>query len=186
MRIPPVGEDDWDEELRPVLERLGQGPGGVPNVFTTFARHPPLFRRWLGMGDQLLNRSSLPSRTRELVILRTAVLAGSAYEWAQHARIGRSAGLSDEEIARVADGPAHPGWDEPDREVLLAVGELHGGDTLSGATWRRLSGRWDTEQLMDLVMTVGFYTMTAMSLNAFGVPLDPGLDAPPMTARDDS
>ena len=37
-----------------------------------------------------------------------------------------------------------------------------------------LSADLTREQVMDLVMTVGFYTMTAMALNSFGVTLEPG------------
>jgi 4-carboxymuconolactone decarboxylase len=175
QRIPPVAEDDWPEDIRPVLDRMTGEYGARPlNVFTTLANHPRLFRRWRGLGEQLLDHSTLPPRVRELVILRTAALAGSSYEWAHHTVIGRSTGLGDDEIARIREGPAAVGWSDEDRVVLGAVDELHGGNDLSEPTWLALSARWNTQQLMDMVMTVGFYTMTAMSLNAFRVDIDPG------------
>lgn len=170
VRIHPV--DEWPEEARPALERLAGPDGRVPNVFTTLANHPPLFRRWAGLGDQLLNRSSLPARTRELVILRTAHAAGSPYEWAHHAAIGRRVGLSDVEIDRVAAGPDAPDWSDPDRTVLRAVDELHATRVLSDDAWAALSAAFPREQVMELVLTVGFYTMTAMALNSFGVRLE--------------
>jgi 4-carboxymuconolactone decarboxylase len=175
QRIPPVAEDDWPDEIRPALDRLAGERGTRPlNVFTTFANHPRLFRRWLGLGEQLLDHSTLPPRLRELVILRTATLAGSSYEWAHHTVIGRSAGLSDDEIARVREGPDAAGWSDADRVVLRAVDELHGSNDLSEATWAALSAGWHTQQLIELVVTVGFYTMTAMFLNGFRVEIDPG------------
>lgn len=170
-----MAKNDWDEAVRPALARLVADDGRVPNVFATFARHPGLFRRWLALGGHLLHESTLPPRVREMVILRTAALAGSRYEWTHHVIIGRAAGLADDEIARIEKGPDDPGWAEADRAVLRAVDELHRDNNLTDQTWSALAGGWRTEQLMDLVMTVGFYTMTAMSLNAFGVELDPGL-----------
>jgi alkylhydroperoxidase family enzyme len=172
QRIPPVAEDDWHDDIRPALDRLAGDRDRPLNVITTLANHPRLFRRWLGLGEQLVDHSTLPPRLRELVILRTATLADSSYEWAHHEVIGRSAGLSDDEIARVREGPDAAGWSDADRVVLRAVDELHGGHDLSEPTWVALSARWHTQQLMDLVMTVGFYTMTAMSLNAFRVEID--------------
>lgn len=172
VRIHPI--EEWPDEARRDLERVAGADGRVPNVFTTLANHPSLLHGWMGLGSHLLYRSSLPARTRELVILRTADRAGSPYEWAHHTEIGRTAGLTDAEIARVAAGPDAPDWPDEDRTVLRAVDELHATRSLSGPTWSALSATWSTHQLMDLVMTVGFYTMTAMSLNAFGVPLEPG------------
>jgi 4-carboxymuconolactone decarboxylase len=180
-RITPVAQSDVADDVRPVLEQLATGGNRIPNIFTTMARHPHLFRRWLALGDHLLLKSTLPAREREMVILRTATLAGSRYEWAHHVIIGRSTGLSDDEISRIAIGPDDLVWSDNDQIVLRAVDELHSGNDLSEQTWQALAARWGTEQLMDLVMTVGFYTMTAMSLNAFRVEIDPGLDGPPLS-----
>jgi len=182
VRIPPVKEPDWDDDVRSALRRLATGRDRPPNVFTTLANHPRLFRPWLDLGDHVLGQSTLPPRVREMVILRTAALAGSPYEWAHHTVIGRSAGLSDDEIARVESGPDASGWAEDDRDVLRAVDELHKDNDLAEPTWQALAARWNTEQMMDLVMTVGFYTMTAMSLNAFRVEIDPEVNGSSTTS----
>src|SRR4051794_10123568 len=108
-RIPPLADGEGDDEERRLLDGLDFGDP-VPNIFTTFVRHPRLFRRWLGLGQHLLRESTLPARDREIVILRTATLSGSAYEWAQHAVIGQQAGLSKEEVDRIAAGPGASGW----------------------------------------------------------------------------
>jgi AhpD family alkylhydroperoxidase len=176
VRITPV--EEWPEDVRAALERLAGPDGAVPNVFTTLARHPDLFHRWLGLGNHILNASTLPARTREMIILRTAARTDSEYEWAHHAAIGRRAGLTDDEIARIAAGPDAPGWTDPDLPVLRAVDELRATSRVSDATWTDLARTWETEQLMDIVMTAGFYTMTAMALNTFGVAVEPGAEEP--------
>ena len=53
--------------------------------------------------------------------------------------------------------------------MLRAVDEL--GDTcnLSDRTWARLGEHLDERQLMDLVFTIGAYSLLAMALNTFGV-----------------
>jgi alkylhydroperoxidase family enzyme len=168
-RIPPGPPDD------PNL------PEGLPpwNVFTTFARHPKLFRDWLRFGGRLLGRGELPARDRELLILRTAVRCDAPYEWGQHVRIGLESGLEREEVDRVPAGPEAPGWSDHDATLLRAADELHDTSTLSDATWAALAERYDEHQLIETVMLVGHYHMVAFALNAFGVELDEGLEGFP-------
>ena len=120
---------------------------------------------------------------REVVLdkLRTGLLCGSAYEWAQHVQVGRFTGLTDEEIERVKSGPDDPGWNESDRTLLRAVDELHADHVVSDDTWQALGDHAGLDQRgkMDLVITVGHYTMVAMMLKSFGVQLDDGLEPDP-------
>src|SRR4051795_3076860 len=74
-----------------------------PHVFTTLARHRRLFRGWLRFAGRLMPRGTLPRADTELVILRVSVVCGCDYEWGHHERLGRRAGLSAEQIARVGE-----------------------------------------------------------------------------------
>ena len=108
-RIEPLAVEELDDESRAAF---AQRP---LNIFCTLARHPKLLKRWMVFGNHVLNKSSLPPRERELVILRVGWLCQAGYEWGQHVAIGRAAGLGDEEIERIADGPEAAGWSELDR-----------------------------------------------------------------------
>ena len=169
-RIEPLGDGQLDPELR---VRFGDGP--ILNIFRTLAHHPGLAKRWLVFGNHVLAKSTLPARERELLILRIGWLCRSGYEWGQHVVIGRASGLTDEEIARIAQGPDAPGWSAGDRALLRATDELHSDAFVSDATWAELAKVWSTQQLMDLVFTVGQYNLVSMALNSFGVQPEPGL-----------
>ena len=142
------------------------------NVFATIARHPKLLKRWVVFANHVLNGSTLPARERELVILRTGYACRSGYEWAQHAAIGRQAGLTDEEMTRIIDGPDAPGWSTADQLLLRATDELVNDHFVSEPTWSALAEQWNEQQLMDLVFAVGQYTLVSMALNSFGVQLE--------------
>ena len=90
-------------------------------------------------------------------------------------RFGRQVGLTDEEIARIKEGPDAPGWAPFDAALLRAADELHAEAFISDATWAALSERYNTQQLMDVVFAVGQYNMVSMALNTFGVQLDKGV-----------
>ena len=173
--MTPLRADERTDVQRELLERIDiGGTMGEANIFTTLVRAPALFRQWLRFGGALL-RGSLPARDRELLILRTAVNCTAPYEWAQHTRIGALAGLSDEEIERVAAGPAAPGWDDDDRVLLAVADELHATMTLGDELYGALADRYDDAQVIELIMVVGQYHLVAMTLNTLGVPLDEGL-----------
>lgn len=177
-RIDPTIPADWDEETRSIMHGIEGPRDHVLNIFRTLAHHPKLLKRWSVFGNHVLARSTLPARERELIILRTGYLCGSGYEWAQHATIGRQAGLTDAEIERIglgsgeAAGVTVGGWSADDGALLAATDQLVQTKFISEATWAQLGTRWDTQQLMDLVFTVGQYTLVSMALNTFGVQLE--------------
>lgn len=175
-RIQPVDDAARDADVDEVLARVARlDDGGIPNIFTTLARHPKLLKRWMVFGNHVLSKSTLNPRQRELVILRIGWLCRAEYEWGQHVLIGRRAGLSDEEIERVTAGPDAKGWSSLEAALLRAVDELHEDAFVSDSTWGVLSTALDDRQLMDLVFTVGQYNLVSMALNSLGVQLDEGL-----------
>ena len=99
----------------------------------------------------------------------------SGYEWGQHVVIGKRCGMTVAEINACKTGPETPGLAEADRLLLLATDELHTDAHISDSTWAGLAEYFSTQQLMDLVFTVGQYNLVSMALNSFGVQLDEGL-----------
>jgi alkylhydroperoxidase family enzyme len=186
-RIEPLPESKWDPQLADMFGRENDGGlptgGRVLNIFRTLAHHPKLLKRWTVFGNHVLFKSTLPARERELIILRIGWLCRSEYEFGQHTRIGRQAGLTDEEICRIPVGPDAPGWSAADVDLLRATDELHHDSKVSDATWQRLAARWNTQQMLDILFAVGQYTLVSMVLNSAGVQLDPGVEGFPAGAE---
>lgn len=152
---------------------MPHGPNGEElAIFATFAHHPRLLKRWSAFGGLLLAGGTLPGRDRELLILRTASNTGADYEWAQHVRIGREAGLSDAEIEAVADPGIAAEWPPWEATVLAAADQLHDDNRIDDPTWAGLAERFDEAQLIELCMVVGQYHLVAFTLNSLGVELE--------------
>ena len=174
-RIPPLPPEERSEEVQELLAGAGVGEGGDMNIFATFARHPKLTKRWMAFGGVLLFRGTIPERERELLILRTAYNCQAEYEWGQHVRIGKAAGLTDDEVERVVAGADADGWDPFDATLLRAADELHDDAVISDATWQQLAARYDEQQLIELTMLVGQYHLVAFALNSLRVEREPGI-----------
>ena len=178
-RLEPLATEDWDDRTRQALGTSGapRGPSeGTLNIFGTLARHPDLLRRWLVFGSHVLGKSTLSARHRELLILRVGWLCHAPYEWGQHVVIARREGITDEEIARVAEGPDASGWERFEAVLMRATDELHADQCISPDTWRDLSAAYDDQQLLDVIFTVGQYTLVSMALNSCAVERDDGVD----------
>ena len=166
-RIPPLPESEWDETVAGVVKATGP-----LNVITTIARHPDLFKAWIGLGTMLLTKGSLPARDRELAILRTAHNCACTYEWTHHAALGRDAGLTDGELTALESGLDEHFWAPRDRAIVSAADELHFAGTLNDVSWAALADHFDEPGLIELVMLIGHYEMIAYTLNALGVQLE--------------
>ncbi len=176
-RIPALAPEQWSDKAREIMQPFVDS-GRDYNVFRTLMNHPDLAKRWLVFASHILVQSSLPERERELLILRIGHLCQADYEWQKHADISRFLGMSEAAIESSKTGPDTPGLSELDRLLLQATDELHGDAHISDATWQDLARHFSTEQLMDLVFTVGQYNLVSMALNSFGVQADgAGTDA---------
>lgn len=146
------------------------------NALGTFARYPALAHAFNSFNGHVLFATTLTLRHREMVVLRVAASRAAPYEWAQHAVLGADVGLTQEQIDAIADDPDAHDWADGERVLLRAVDELLADARISDSTWADLVTRFDAEQLMDLVFTVGAYETLAMAFNSFGVELDPDLE----------
>ena len=148
------------------------GPGIA--VGRTFARHPALAEA-RGPRAGYINRvSPLTPHDREILILRIGWNCQAVYEWAKHVgTVGRARDHGVDPRA-VALGPDAP--DAGGREALLlrVVDELYQSAMISDETWRALTAQYDTAEAMSAVYTPSSYRATSMSLNAYGVQLEPG------------
>jgi alkylhydroperoxidase family enzyme len=192
-RIPPRPTDDWDAEMDDALAAL-RPPGGTrspagprrerpaSNILGIFSWHPALAKAWFAFNNHLFH-STLSARDREMATVRIAWLRRGEYEWAQHVRMARSAGLSPEEVDAIMAGPDSPVWGPRDAALLRSVDEMAADHRVSDQTWKRLAEDFDREQLMDLVFTIGAYDLLAVAMNTFGLELDPGLPGFPQLPK---
>lgn len=173
-RIAPLHLEDMTEQQRSLVQAHLSANGGLSNLYATLINHTELYGPRATFGRYIMSGSSLPALTRELLVLRTSWLTNAEYLWAHHLPFARQAGLSEEQIQAVASGSDASLWNEEERTVLRAAEELRREAFIRDDTWRTLERYYDPKQLVEIVFTVGGYTMTALAANSFGVQLEEG------------
>ncbi|HEY7932464.1 MAG TPA: carboxymuconolactone decarboxylase family protein [Solirubrobacteraceae bacterium] len=144
-------------------------------LFRTLARHEELAGRMRPLGAGILAHGQLDARDREIVIARTCARAGAEYEWGVHVlAYGKPLGLSDAQIAATVHGSSEdPLWSERDSLLIAMADELHERCTISETLWAGLAECFSDEQLLELLITSGWYRLLSYVINAAGVQLEP-------------
>jgi alkylhydroperoxidase family enzyme len=183
-RIAPAKRVDWSTEMQDFVDGFRSSVAGAgpeegrqagDNLLGTLARYPSLAMAFLTFNKHLLSGSSLSIRERELLVLRVAHLREADYEWAQHVILADRAGVTADEIARVATGPDAPEWIPVERALLQSVEQLLDEGIVNEQTWGVLADEFDEQKLMDVIFTVGCYSMLAMALRSFDIEPEEGL-----------
>lgn len=178
-RVAPLPPEERDERQAALVGKAGR----EFNVFTTLVRHTDLFADFLPFGRRLLARSSLRPRDRELLIMRAAWRCGARYEWSHHEVIGRSAGLTDDDLIALATDPVDDGADPARGLLLRAADELITEHALTDRSWAELTEDRSVEQIIEICMLVGEYAMLAGVLNSLRVQIEPGYPTPAWAQR---
>jgi len=180
-RIAPLPEDEvrseahasWTE-LRSNYAGMPVEPGPIentPKIFFTMLRREELWRAVSNMTIALTGKAALPVRLRELVILRTGWLCQAPFEWGEHVKKAKDAGINTAEIQQLIVGSTAPGWNDLERALLSAVEQLHESAMIDDATWHVLEQTLSPEELIELPILVGQFTTVGYFQNALRLPL---------------
>jgi alkylhydroperoxidase family enzyme len=168
--LEPPYESDVEEMLRKWMP-----PGGDVQplaLFRTLARNNELASRMRPLGAGILgSRASIPPLLREVVIHRTCGLTGNEYEWGVHAAaFGRPLGLDDAQLASTASGAFDDTcWEREQSIVFRLADELHRESSISDELWEELRGAFTDEQIIELVVTAGWYHVIAYVCNGLQI-----------------
>lgn len=160
---PPLPDATWPAEI----DDLRTGFAGRLNVYRVMAHHPALTRAWAPLRAHVVTDSALGPDRSEVVILRCAVRMGAEYEWAHHVTRARALGFSDARIAAI--GSTAEG---EDGLIAAAVDALFTVRRLPAPLEAELAAAIGQKAVLDLIATVGFYSVLGYLLMTYETPVD--------------
>ncbi|HEY6966412.1 MAG TPA: carboxymuconolactone decarboxylase family protein [Burkholderiales bacterium] len=159
-------------QFEPVLQRRLEELWGKPvNLYRALGNHPALAAAWTEFANAIRHDSRTPRELRELMILRTAQIARSEYEWAHHLRMARKAGAGEAKIAALAGWRTSAAFDAKERAALALTEAVMACD-VSDAVHAEVKKYFSDAEFVELSMTAGFYAMVSRMLDAMRVELD--------------
>ena len=162
------------DRTKGLLELASARTGHAPATICVLAHSYRLLHPFLDWAGALAMRGRLPAREQEVCALRISHLCGSAYEWDEHVNFAAEAGLTSDEIDIVGTYPDRRPASAADAALLDATDQLHHNAAVDDATYARLAEHFTPEQLVEIPMVVGQYTMLSMLTGFIGIGPDKG------------
>lgn len=164
-RVPLAG-------FEPALQQRLEALWGKPvNLYCALGNAPALVAAWTEFAHAIRADSKTPRKLRELMILRGAQQANSEYEWAQHLRMARNAGVSEAQIAALGRWRDSGVFDARER-AALALCEAVTAGRVGDAVYDEAMRHFSHAEYVELSLVAAFYAMVARMLDAMAVPLD--------------
>jgi 4-carboxymuconolactone decarboxylase len=171
MRLPALTE--LSPRQKEISDRITSRRGGTRGPFLVWLRSPELCEKVEALGAYCRFESSLDLRLRELSLLIAARYWDAQYSWNAHVGKAVDAGVSRESLEALAHG-RDPAFAHRDEQVLYAFStELLDGHFVSDETFKLALEEFGEQGLVDLIGSLGNFSMLAMLLNAFQVDLQP-------------
>ena len=152
------------ETLRHIKDR-----GGRPiNLYRVLGNHPALLTAWVDFASALRFQCGTPRALRELLILRLAQVCHAPYQWEQHLAPALQAGVSLDQIDGLEQWRSSSLFPASDRAALAlaeAVAACESGEQEHAAA----SAHFTQPDLLEIILTAGFYAMCSRVLNATAV-----------------
>ncbi|RYF66042.1 MAG: carboxymuconolactone decarboxylase family protein [Comamonadaceae bacterium] len=165
---------DLDQATPAIREMLASRP--PLNIYRMVAHGGPVGEGFLALGSAILRRSELDPQLRELVILRVGALCASHYEVFQHRRVAAQAGVPAEKIEAVLREPqGQPeagAFSALEQTVLVYVDAVVRDVKAPPALFEAVSAVLPHKQLIELMMTIGFYMMVSRLLENLEVDVE--------------
>jgi 4-carboxymuconolactone decarboxylase len=148
--------------------------GALVGPFNAWLLAPQVGDRIQRLGEAIRFSSSLPQNVLEVAILVGAREWRAEFEWWAHVRLARRAGVAPEVIAAIEAGTEPAFTDDGEAIAHRFSGELLTRREVSDETYAAARERLGEGGVMELVALLGYYTLVAMTLNVFQVPLPAG------------
>ena len=170
-RLEVIPPERMSPEQRKVYEEsvaLGTPNGTSGGPYTAYIRNPEYMRLQRSITLYLRN-SSLPGRLRQMLVLRTIKHWGARYPWVVQMRASLKEGLEQSIIDAIEKGQSPALTSPQDIAALRFCEELLETKKVSDATYRRALESFGESGVVDIVATIGAYTTTALTANAFDI-----------------
>ena len=175
MRLRELPLDQMDDAQRKVADAAIAGKRGrIPAPLRAWIHSPELGARAQLLGEFCRFDTTLGPRLSELAIIIVARIWSSQFEWFAHKRDALKAGLEIAIIDAIANRQVPVLHDAKDQLVYDYVTTLNRDRTVSAGLHARAVAVLGERGVVELVGVAGYYTLVAMTLNAFEIGLPDG------------
>jgi uncharacterized peroxidase-related enzyme len=157
-RISRLNRSQVDPDLRSIYDRYLQQRGNVPYFFRTVAHRPRIFETMIAHLEAVLSTGTLPTKLKELVVVRTSQLNGTAYCLASHTAISLRLGWTPEHLQALKDWSNSSLFSESEK-CAIDLAESMTSDSLNytDAQMADLRRFYSEGEIVELMAAIGLF-----------------------------
>lgn len=177
-RLPLPRREDLDAAAQKIYDQVVDPNGvtlrGLRGPSGIHLHSPQLAMLMRPLNNYLRNGVKFSGRVREIAILAAARATSSQFEWAAHESVALKEGVPAAAIDAIKHRKPTTGLDATDAVVIELCRGAFETRSVPPDLYARALNIFGKAQLVDLVVLMGYYVMTAGLLTAFDMQLDAG------------
>ena len=175
-RAPLINKEDLPQNKQDLYDQIAQHRGSVARPFAALLNSPDVASRISMLGEQLRYVSPIiQPDVREIITLTTARIMQCQYLWTHHHRSAITSGVREEVVEAIREG-GRPRRLLPKEAVFIQfTQELLENKELTSATYSGVEHLLGLQATIDLIVTIGYYSMLCLVINGLDLGLEEGV-----------
>lgn len=175
-RISRLERSEVTPEIAAGFDKVFAQRGNVPNMFRVMAHRPEIFTTMQAHFAAVLNTGTVPTRLKELIIVRTSQVNETPYCLASHTILARDLGWSDDQLSHLAQWADRDDFTPAEKAALrLAETVTRDPHSLTDEQFAELRGFYSEGEIVELLCAIGLFNYFNRFNNALRMePTKPG------------
>ena len=176
--IEPVEADIDHPLLNTVFDGFRDRGREVPRLYRMLGNAPAMLDAWVQMAWPLRSEPDTDRGLRELLIMRTALLTRSSFEWQAHWPAAVRAGVTEAQLEALGDWEGSSEFSAAEGAALACADEIVLDGGASPGSVARLRELFTAGECVELILTVSFYVCVSRTLQSLAIEADPAAAGP--------
>ena len=178
MRLPKLKYEELTPRQRETWDKHAERRDSPVGPYLTWLHSPELMDKVSPLSNYFRFDCNLPVKLREFGILVTARYWDAQYSWNAHVDKARAAGIPDDVIRDLA-AKKTPNFKADDERVYYSFAmEVLQNHFVSEKTFNEAKAIFGEKALVDLIGSVGYFSMLQICLNSSETDLQSGREPP--------
>lgn len=157
-RISRLDRSEVSPDIASLYDKAFAQRGNVPNMFRVMAHRPEIFATMQAHFAAVLHTGTVPTRLKELIIVRTSQLNDTPYCLASHTILARNLGWSEDQLRHLAQWPERTDFTPAEKAALrLAETVTRDAHTLSDDQFAELRTYYTEGEIVELLCAIGLF-----------------------------
>jgi uncharacterized peroxidase-related enzyme len=175
-RISRLERSQVTPEMTALYDKAFAQRGNVPNMFRVMAHRPEIFSTMMAHFGAVLTSGTVPTKLKELIIVRTSQVNVTPYCLASHTILAKGLGWTDEQLTNLADWPQREDFTPAEKAALrLAETVTRDANAVTDEQFAELRGFYSEGEIVELLCAIGLFNYFNRFNNALRMePTEPG------------